>query len=432
MALVDRSLEKRLEPFFVRLIARRWLVVAVYSVVVAVAAILASDIPRDNSLENMVVSSDPEVAASHEFEGIFPDTATVFLMLETDDPFTAGPLTDLERLEAELGEIAGVSAFSIATVWRRSRPGAGSPTDDLETFRELVGGSDFFRRQGLIGDGFLAVVLALDAPEPEIRDRLLEEINEIVFAVPDWLQSIDRVRRVGRPWIDAWLEHETTASSVKYFPLFAAFIVSLILGLYRSWRALAVILLSLGVAVLLGMAFAGLVGLGFTIVSALVPLTLMVTATASLVYLHSRFVDQPSDVESGNPPDSGAGQQVCRGHGLGLRRRRRLRRADGLEHPADPRARHLDLRRPPSRLGRLLHPLSRSPDDLSCAHATPPPGGRDLGRTRRRGDPALVLPLALAVGPHGLGPRYRRSDRAFRHPRRPGRDATRDRRAGLH
>ena len=297
MALVDRSLEKRLEPFFVRLISHRWWVVAVYSVVVVVAAILASDIPRDNSLENMVVSSDPDVAASHEFEQIFPEAATVFLMLETKDPFAAGPLNDLERLESSLDAIDGVSAFSMATVWRRSRPGAGSPANDLETFRELAGGSDFFRRQGLLGDNCLAIVLALDAPEPEIRDALLNRINEIVFAAPEWLGSIDRIRRVGRPWIDAWLERETTASSVRYFPLFAAFIVSLILGLYRSWRALAAILLSLGVAVLLGMAFAGLVGLGFTIVSALVPLTLMVTATASLVYLHSRFVDQPAGVD---------------------------------------------------------------------------------------------------------------------------------------
>ena len=92
--------------------------------------------------------------------------------------------------------------------------------------------------------------------------------------------------------MDSWLEHETGAATVRYFPLFGAFVVLLILGLYRSWRALATILASLGVAVLLGVAFGGLVGYGFTIVSSLVPLTLMVTATASLVYLHSRFVDQ--------------------------------------------------------------------------------------------------------------------------------------------
>ena len=297
MALVDRSLERRLEPFFVWIVTRRRLVIAIYSIVAVGAAFLAVDIPRDNSLENLVVSSDPDVAASHEFEKVFPEAATVFLMLETDEPFSAGPLTELEKLEAELDAIDQVNAFSIATVWRRSRPGSGSPADGIETFREIVEGSDFFRRQGLVGDNFLAIVLALDAPEPEIRDALLEKINEIVFAVPDWSQSIDRVRRVGRPWIDAWLERETAASSLKFFPLFAAFVISLVLGLYRSWRALVVILVSLGVAVLLGMAFAGLAGLGFTIVSSLVPLTLLVTATASLVYLHSRYVDQPADMD---------------------------------------------------------------------------------------------------------------------------------------
>ena len=74
------------------------------------------------------------------------------------------------------------------------------------------------------------------------------------------------MRRIGRPWIDSWLERETSVASQKYFPLFGTFVVVLVLGLYRSWRALAAILLSLAAAVLLGMAFAGVVGLKFTIV----------------------------------------------------------------------------------------------------------------------------------------------------------------------
>ena len=86
MALVDRSLERRLEPIFAWIVARRWLIIAIYVVLVVGAGFLAVDIPRDNSLENLVVSSDPDVAASHEFEKIFPEAATVYLMLETDEP----------------------------------------------------------------------------------------------------------------------------------------------------------------------------------------------------------------------------------------------------------------------------------------------------------------------------------------------------------
>jgi len=297
VALISRSLEARLVPYFAAAVARRWWVVAVYAVVLAAGAHLAFDIPRDNSLENLVVSSDPDVAVSRDFEALFPERVTVYLMLECEDPLAAGSLTDLERIERELQDVYGIDAFSIATVWRRSRPGAGSPTRDLEAFRRITEGTEFFRRQGLIGDGFLAIVLALDADGAVNRDALLVPINRIVDEVPAWSQSITNIRRVGRPWVDAWIERETAASSVRYFPLFGVFVISLVLGLYRSWRALATILLSLAAAVLLGMAFAGIVGLGFTMVSALVPLTLMVTTTASLVYLHSRFVDQPPDVD---------------------------------------------------------------------------------------------------------------------------------------
>jgi predicted RND superfamily exporter protein len=139
-------------------------------------------------------------------------------------------------------------------------------------------------------------VLALDVAGPAERDHTLRAVDAAiaeVLASPTGRAGITTVRRVGAPWLDSWLEHETGAATVRFFPLFGAFVVLLTVGLYRSWRALVVILASLAVAVLLGVAFAAVVGFGFTLVSSLVPLTLMITATASLVYLHSRFVDQP-------------------------------------------------------------------------------------------------------------------------------------------
>ncbi|MCU0303620.1 MAG: MMPL family transporter [Thermoanaerobaculales bacterium] len=300
MALVDRSIEVRLEPLFAAIVRRRWWIVAFYLVALPAAARLALDIPRDNSIERMVVASDPDVAASREFEAVFPERDTVLLVLETADPFGAAALAELERVETELGAVDGLGAYSLATVWRRARPGAGSPADDPDGVRGVVAGTEFFRRQGLVGDGFLSVVLALDAPDAATRDRLLAEIERVAGGISGHGGAVTNVRRVGRPWVEAWLERETSVESQTYFPLLGGFVVALVLGLYRSWRALAAILLSLAAAVLLGMAFAGAVGLGFTIVSALVPLTLMVTATASLVYLHSRFVDQPDglDLES--------------------------------------------------------------------------------------------------------------------------------------
>src|SRR5262249_18134814 len=66
--------------------------------------------------------------------------------------------------------------------------------------------------------------------------------------------------------------------------------------LYRSLRAMLAIVLAPGASVALAVGAGGLLGFSFTIVSALVPLTVMVTTLATLTYIHSRYLDQPDDL----------------------------------------------------------------------------------------------------------------------------------------
>jgi hypothetical protein len=77
-------------------------------------------------------------------------------------------------------------------------------------------------------------------------------------------------------------------------PLFGVFLMALVLLVYRSWRALLAIVLTLGSVVAMAVGQAHIFGWTNTVVSALVPLTVMVTTTATLVYLHSRFME-PDD-----------------------------------------------------------------------------------------------------------------------------------------
>jgi hypothetical protein len=53
--------------------------------------------------------------------------------------------------------------------------------------------------------------------------------------------------------------------------------------------------LTLGVCLALSVGFIGATGGMFTLVSPMVPMTILVTATATLVYLHSRFVERPPE-----------------------------------------------------------------------------------------------------------------------------------------
>lgn len=291
-----------LESLFARLLRWRWGIVVLYALLLPGALVLALGIPRDNAVERMVVAGNPDVQATREFQRLFPEKPLVILVARTGgDPYSAAAIAGLAALQERLAKVPKVIPYSVLTVWKRLHPGAAAKAaDDSERaeLRRFVTGTGFFRSQGLVGDDFWGVVAALDVAGSVERDRALAGIDAAIAATlaesPAGSGAEGRltsVGRVGAPWLDSWLEHETAAATVRYFPLFGAFVVLLVLGLYRSWRALAAILVSLAMAVLLGVAFGGLVGFGFTIVSSLVPLALMVTATASLVYLHSRFVD---------------------------------------------------------------------------------------------------------------------------------------------
>ncbi len=264
-----------------------WWFVAPYLVAIPLAVVLLLRIPEASSLESMVPPGDPAVAATEAFRKVFPETRAAYLILKTPEPFSSRSIETMHRLEDRIDAIRGVGAYSLLTIWRRLHPGAGAvPTPDQ--LREMATGTNFFRSQGLWGEGFLGLALELAFHGPAERDRMLAEIDRAITAA---VGPGVHVGRVGSPWINAWLERQSAASTVRFFPLLGVSVVSLILFLFRSWRALAAILIPLAVSVLVGVAFGGAAGFSFTIVSGLVPLMLMVTTTAGLVYLHSHYVD---------------------------------------------------------------------------------------------------------------------------------------------
>ena len=107
-------------------------------------------------------------------------------------------------------------------------------------------------------------------------------------------------------------------------PLFGVFLMTLVLLVYRSWRALAAILLTLGAVVAIAMGLGDLFGWPTTVVSALVPLTVMVTTTATLVYIHSRYMEPDDAPSMARAPRTRARQQVPALHRLDVRHRGRL------------------------------------------------------------------------------------------------------------
>lgn len=282
------------EKLFTAIIAKRVLVVLVWLALVPGAAWLAWRLPSDGAIDRLVVEKDPDVVRTRAFQQVFPEGRQVVLLFEpTGDVFSPVVVRELAAVEDALGGVKGVVPFSALSLFRRRE--ADLTTEGFATrFRTFAEGSTFFRRQGLVGEHHLSIAVTFVAPGTHERDATLVELDRVLTTVSH--ASLGEPRRVGQPYVEEWLESETKRATVRYFPLFGAFVVVLVLALYRSWRALVAILVTLGVTVLLAMGLGQLLGFTLTIVSELVPLVVLVTATATLVYLHSRYIQQPENV----------------------------------------------------------------------------------------------------------------------------------------
>jgi predicted RND superfamily exporter protein len=269
-----------------RIVSLRVPILAVYAVLVPLAAVRASRISSEGGLDRLIQPDDPDFVATRAFQRIFPDAPSVLLIFESDDPWAPRNLARVDAAVRELRAVEHVSAFSVLDVVRRARPGARP-----EELRRLASGTAFFRKQGMLGDDFLAVIADLDVHGAAERDAALSAIDGALARA-----GAGPVRRVGSPYVQSWIEQQSGSASARYFPFFGALVVAAALLLYRSVRTLFAFLLALASAMSLGVAAGGLLGFTFTIVSVLVPLTILVTTLASLVYLHSRFVDRPPEV----------------------------------------------------------------------------------------------------------------------------------------
>jgi len=275
------------------IVAHRRAVVAIYALLVPLAIGLAMRIESDNSIDRLIVQGDPDFRDQQEFRRIFPEREQVVLLAEAPDLFAPAVLERVAAIERRLNEVPRVRAFSAVTLFDRSRPGQEGAAGRAGEFRRFVEGSDLFRRQGLIGPGFLGLPLELDVGGAPERDTTLAAVDRALAPFETDPAPLTRIGRVGGPYVDAYLEAETGRASLRAFPLFGLFVVVILLILYRSLRTLAAFLVTLAASVSLTVGFGHAAGFAFTIVSSLVPLTILITCTAALVYIQSRFVEMP-------------------------------------------------------------------------------------------------------------------------------------------
>ncbi|HEY6618924.1 MAG TPA: MMPL family transporter, partial [Steroidobacteraceae bacterium] len=281
----------RLLQLFLHILRARFWIVGVFILLTLAGIYGALRIPTDTSINRLIVGSDPVAQATREFERVFPEGEDALIVLEAPDPLSPAVLQGVDQLERELNQIPKVAAHSLLTLYFRSTPPTGISAADAAKLRTFASGTSLVRRAGLMGDHYLGIGLELKVNSPTERDQALAAIDAKVLALEANGHPFTAVRRVGSPWLDAWLERQTVASTKKFMPLFGIFLLTLVFIVYRSWRALAAIVLTLGAVVAIAVGSGELLSFSNSVVSTLVPLTVMVTTTATLVYIHSRYME---------------------------------------------------------------------------------------------------------------------------------------------
>jgi len=278
--------------FFAALIARRWWVIAFYALLLPPSAYYAAKVGQDNSIDRLIVATDPDYVATRAFEKVFGGGEYALLMVETPDPLSPTVIAQMDALERAIQKNPRVTTNSVLSVYRRAKAGFEPTPDQFAAFKQFATGTDLFRRQGLISDKYIALALIFEVRDSADRLALLAEIEQAIAGVEAKLGPIAGLHRLGQPYVNVYLD-QTQRSAPFYFIVFAVFVVALNVALYRSARTLLAFLITLGVCLAVSVGYIGLTGGTFTIVSPMVPMTILVTATATLVYIHSRFVERP-------------------------------------------------------------------------------------------------------------------------------------------
>jgi uncharacterized protein len=273
--------------------ARSW-IAAAFLVLTAAGIYGALRVPNDPAIDRLIVPGDPVARATADFDRLFPEGEQALLVLESPDPLSLASLRATDRLEHDLAGIPQVQPHSLLDLYRHGGSAGEITPDEAGRLRAFATGTTLFRRAGLLGERYIGIALELRVKSPAERDRALAAIDSLALPLENSGGPFTKVRRVGSPWLDAWLERQTGAATLRFMPLFGLFLMTLVLIIYRSWRALGAIILTLGALVAIAMGLADLFGWAHTVISTLVPLTVMVTTTATLVYVHSRYIE-PDD-----------------------------------------------------------------------------------------------------------------------------------------
>ena len=287
---------------------RRWVGLGVCLGLAVLAAVPATQVRVDNSIQRWFVEGDPALSAYRSFQDTYGNDETVLIALRRDDGMLTP--TGLEILKAAtraLRSVEGVASVQSLATLKRVQVGLAGPRPvslvpderlsaaQARSLRTQILESDSTLYDRFVGDGgTMTAVLARMPPNEQIdgrRDVILGRIQQRLDRV---LQGTDVQRhRAGVGVILHALNKASTQDSILV--LLAANILIFLL-LWVFFRRVAPVLLTLGVvgvATVWLMGAYGWAGLAINTVTLVMPTLVLVICTADCVHLLRHAADLP-------------------------------------------------------------------------------------------------------------------------------------------
>src|SRR5712671_3354780 len=216
--------DSKVFQFFLRVLHMRGWIVGVFLILTVAGIYGATLIPNDPAIDRLAVAGDPVARATMDFDRVFPEGDQALIMLEGADPLSPAALRTADQLERQLAKIPGVKPHTLIDFFRRANLAAEISANEAERLRPFATGTPLFRRAGLLGDHYLGIGIELRVNSPQERNRALAAIDSLVLPLEKPGGPFTAVRRVGSPWLNAWLEHQTGVATKKFMPLFGIFL----------------------------------------------------------------------------------------------------------------------------------------------------------------------------------------------------------------
>ena len=118
---MDAPSAGRLERIFAAILRARWLFVVLYALLLPPSAYFALRVEQDNSLDRLVVPSDPDFIATRAFQQVFGAGEFALLLAEVDDPYSPAVLERVDAIEVALKAIPKVTPNSAISIFRRTQ-----------------------------------------------------------------------------------------------------------------------------------------------------------------------------------------------------------------------------------------------------------------------------------------------------------------------